>query len=226
MNVRFFFHRQALVAAVLCPLIFYSMNRIEFAQPSLFTPSDYQLTPEFFKFVSVGFWPAASDLLWLQTLQRIGGGNYSRENLSETLDFYRLSSSLDPNFYEAYDQAAVVFGFFYEAPDPAIEMLDRGIKVYESGQAPPKFWTHPYSLYLHRAYVNAFLKNNWVQAKADYLKAAATPGSPPYLQNMKIWLTREGSERKLALRVLTLLAQNAKDPVIKSKYLEKLKKYE
>ncbi|MBC7396131.1 MAG: hypothetical protein H7333_01705 [Bdellovibrionales bacterium] len=202
------------------------MANVEFRQPILFKATEYQLTPQFFKFISSGFWPATTDLLWMQTLQRVGAANYDPLTLPETLGFYRLVTTLDPNFYEIYDQGAVVFGFYYEAAYPAIELLDRGIDVYEHGNPPEKFWTHPYSLYLYRAYVNAFLRNNWAQAKRDYLKAAYTPHSPEYLQRMKIWLSQEGSEKKLAVRVLSLLIQNAKDPAIRAKYEEKLKKYE
>ncbi len=226
MNLRAFFSRQSFLVFLFCPILLFLMTNVEFSQPKLFKPAEYQLTPQFFKFISCGFWPAAADLLWMQTLQRVGEANYSPETLAETLGFYRLSTDLDPNFYEAYDQAAVLFSFFYEAPGAALEMIDRGIHVYESGNVPVKFWTHPYSLYLHRAYVNAFLKNDWSAAKEDYLKAAYTRGAPPYLQNMKLWLQKEGSEKKLAVKVLTLLIQNARDPVIKAKYEEKMKLYE
>ena len=226
MNKRTFFHQQTWIALILCPLFYFSMNTIEFNQPKVLKAAEYQLTPQFFRFISAGFWPATADLLWLQTLQLMGQGIYSKEVLSETLSFYRLSTDLDPNFYELYDQASVNFGFYFEAVEPALEIIDRGIKVYESGNYPPKFWTHPYSLYLYRAYVNAFLKNDWRAAKADYLKTAYSPGAPVYLQDMKVWLKEEGSERKLAVKVLKILIQSTQDPIVKAKYQEKIKQYE
>jgi len=202
------------------------MTAIQFNQPKLFKPAEYQLTPSFFKFISMGFWPAAADLLWIQTLQKIGAANYSPDTALEVLGFYRIATALDPNFYEIYDQAAVLFSFFYELPRPALEMIDRGISVYETKNPPAKFWTHPYSLYLYRAYVNAFLRNDWSAARDDYLKAAYTRGSPEYLQSMKVWLQQEGSEKRLAVRVLRLLIQNSNNPVVRQKYQEKLKQYE
>jgi hypothetical protein len=226
MYLRAFFTRQSFLAVFFCPILLLLMTNVELPQPKLLKPAEYQLTPQFFKFISCGFWPAAADLLWMQTLQKVADANYSSETLPEMLGFYRLSTDLDPKFYEAYDQAAVMFSFFYEAPAAALEMIDRGIKVYESGNAPPRFWTHPYSLYLDRAYVNAFLRNDWSAAKEDYLKAAYTVGAPPYLQEMKRWLQKEGSEKRLAVKVLTLLIQNSRDPVIKAKYEEKKKHYE
>lgn len=226
MNKRHFFHRQTYLAFLLCPLFYFVSTQIEMHQPKSFKAAQYQLTPEFFKFISAGFWPATADWLWLQTLQKIGQGNYSKDALIETQGFYRLSTALDPYFYVAYDQAAVVFSFYFESADPALEMIDRGIKVYEAGAYPKKFWTHPYSLYLYRAYVNAFLKNDWVQAKEDYLKTAYSPGAPEYLQNMKLWLKQEGSEKKLAVRVLKVLVNSTADPILKTRYQEKIKLYE
>jgi hypothetical protein len=226
MKVRAFFNRQCFFAVVLCPILIFLMTDVEFSQPKLFKPAEYQLTPQFFKFVSAGFWPAAADFLWVQTLQRAGSTNYAPETLPELLGFYRLSTSLDPNFYEAYDQAAVLMGFYYEAAYPALEIIDRGIHVYETGNPPQKFWTHPYSLYMYRAYVNAFLRNNWADAKQDYLKASYVKGAPVYLEDMRVWLKQEGSEKKLAKKVLKLLYNNAKDPLIRAKYQEKLKQYE
>jgi hypothetical protein len=221
MKLRVFLNWPILSALFFCPALLYSTTNIEFVQPRLFKSAEYQLTPEFFKFITFGFWPAAADLLWIQTLQKVGAANYAPDTLPEVLGFYQLSTSLDPNFYEAYDQSAVLFAFFYEAAFPALQMLDRGIQVYETGNPPKRFWTHPYSLYLYRAYVNAFLRNDWQSAKNDYLKASYVDGSPAYLQNMRIWLKEEGSEKKLAKRVLTLLIQNSRDPVIKAKYQEK-----
>jgi hypothetical protein len=226
MNVRVFLNLQCFFAVIICPLLWVLMTDVEFQQPKLFRPAEYQLTPQFFKFISSGFWPAAADMLWVQTLQRAGSSNYAPDTLPEVIGFYRLTTELDPNFYEAYDQAAVLLGFYYEAGYAAIEMLDRGIKVYRTGNPPRKFWTHPYSLFMYRAYVNAFLRNDWKAAKQDYLAAADTPGSPAYLEEMKSWLQKEGSEKKLAHKVLKLLMLNSKDPVLKAKYLEKMKHYE
>ena len=226
MNKRRFFHRQAFLALVFCPLIYLSISTVEFTQPKLFKAAEYQLTPQFFRFISAGFWPATADLLWLQILQKIGPGLNSQDAMKEVLGFYRLATSLDPYFYVLYDQAAVTFSFIYEAPYPAIEMIDRGIRIYEKGKYPKKFWTHPYSLFLYRAYVNAFIRNDWSAAKADYLKTADMPGAPPYLQLMKVWLKEEGSEKKLAVKVLKVLINSTNDPLVKSKYQEKIKLYE
>ena len=226
MNVRVFFNRQCFFAAILCPALLFFAASMSFPTRKIPKSPEYQLTPQFFKWVSCGFWPAAADFLWVQTLQTAGTSNYSNDTLPEVFDFYRLMTSLDPNFYEAYDQAAVILGFYYESAESAISILDRGVLVYRTGHPPEKFWTHPYSLYMYRAYVNAFLKNDWLAAKRDYLEAGSIKGAPVYLDTMKEWLQKEGSEKTLAVKVLSLLMKNATDPIIRARYQEKLKHYE
>lgn len=226
MNSRLFFHRH-LVGAVLFGVVFLSLNsKFQFAQPKEFNATHYQLSAPFFKFATAGFWPAAVDALWIQTIQKIGSANYHPSTIPAVKDFYRLATDLDPNFYELYEQAGVLFLFFYEAGGPAREVLEKGIEVYERGNVPAAFWTHPYTLYIFLANVYAFQLNDWPKAKETYLRAADVPGSPPYLQNMREWLSKEGSEKVLAKRVLQQLVQNTEDPLIRSKYEEKLKQYE
>ena len=87
MKTRAFLHRQTICAALLCPALLFLMTNVEFDQPKLFKPAEYQLTPQFFKFISFGFWPAAADLLWMRTLQNVSTNHYSPETMSETLGF-------------------------------------------------------------------------------------------------------------------------------------------
>ena len=226
MNSRVFFHRHLVGALVLGGIFLGFNSKIRFDQPKVFNATHYQLSPAFFKFVTAGFWPAAVDTLWIQTIQTIGTANYSLDTLPATVSFYDLATQLDPKFYELYEQAGVLFLFFYEAPAPALEILQKGIKAYESGEMPPKFWTHPYTLYLFLANVYAFQLNDWAKAKEIYLRASEVKGSPEYLQHMKVWLVKEGSEKILASRVLQMLIKNTDDVGIQNKYKEMLKRYE
>ncbi|MBS1959640.1 MAG: hypothetical protein JST80_09235 [Bdellovibrionales bacterium] len=178
------------------------------------------------KLISAGYWAAAVDYLWIQNLGMIGSGKYSNETLKLTHDDYRLALDLDPDFYELYEQAGVLFSFFHESPDDAIEFLAAGIRRYESGLAPPDFWTHPATLYIFLAYTYAFQKNDWTRARETYLRAAGVQNSPLYLSKMKEWLKEKSSERILAIRVLKILIANTKDDFIRKKYEEKLKQYE
>jgi hypothetical protein len=226
MNWRTFFHPHAGIALIVCFSLVSVMRTVEFKADRVVTDTGYELTPPFFRFVTAGFWPAAVDYLWIETLQGIGQGDFPKATLARLVTFYRLVQNLDPDFFESYEHGAISFAMYFEAPEAALEVLDRGILAYESGRVPQKFWTRPYSLYLLRAYTNSFVKGDFKAAKIDYLRASEVPGSPLYLQNMKKWLKEEGAERVLAVRVLKQMILHADDPELKSKYEQKLRVYE
>lgn len=218
--------RRWLATLGVCGALYGLAINMEFPTVRLQKSSEYHLTPQFFKFISVGFWPAAHDYLWIRTLQLIGSEERHGDVLKEALGFYRLSTALDPYFYEIYDQAAVNFACIFDAPFSALEFIDKGIRVYEVANPPQRFWSHPYSLYIYRAYVNAFMRNDWANARNDYLRAAYAPGAPAYLKQMKKWLQDGDGDRKLAVRVLRWMIKITEPGPARKKYEEKLRQYE
>jgi hypothetical protein len=226
MKMRSLFHRCSALALFFPCLFLFLMSPIEFRNPEVRTDTAYELTPPFFKLVTFGFWPAAVDALWIRTLQGIGDRGLSKATAPELSRFYRLAQNLDPFFFETYQQGAIAFSMLTEEPDFALEVLNRGIKVYETGGYPKHIWDRPFILYLYRSYVNGFLKNDFYAAKEDYLAAEAAPGAPAYLHDMKKWLKNEGSERILAGKILRSMIKSSADPLIRKKLQEKLKTYE
>lgn len=188
----------------------------------------YEVTPRFFKFASFGFWTAAVDALWIQTLQEmaLNPGEISMGRVRKLVSLARLEQDLDPGFYESYAHNAVVLGMDLQAGEEAIEILDRGIRVHESGVYPKGFWDHALFLHLLRGYIHAFVLGDFGSARMDYLRASEMPGAPLYLQGMKSWLKEEGSDRKLAVRVLKVMILNTSDVDLKKRYEAKLKAYE
>ena len=134
--------------------------------------------------------------------------------------FYEIATDLDPRFYELYEQAGILFSFYFKSPDESIHFLEKGINHVSSD------WSHPYSLHLLVAYLYSYEKNDWIKAKEYYLKASEFKGAPAYLKNMRVWLSEKDSEKKLAKRVLTILTQQTLDEKLKSEYQERLKKYD
>ncbi len=226
MNSRFFFSSQTLLAVILCPFLLIAGERIQFNQQKMFNATQYQFTSQFFKFITIGFWPAAVDGLWISTIQNASTTSKSTELIEETSHFYELATDLDPNFYELYDQAGILYSVLFEEPDAAIHFLKKGIQTYLEKKPPAKFWTHPYTLFIYLAYVQAYQKNDWSEAKKSFLAASMVPGAPQYLMQMREWLNKENSEKILAQRILKILIQNAQDEKVKQKYEEKLKQYE
>jgi hypothetical protein len=186
----------------------------------------YELTPPFFRFVTAGHWTAAVDYFWIRTLQFAGGIQKKSPQAMELARFYRLAQKLDPDFFETYLQGGLIFGALLDEPELALEVLDRGIRVYESGRYPKAFWPYPFQLYIYRAFVNAFLREDFQEARQDFLNAAKVPGAPAYLSQGWAKISSPDADRMIALHVLRQMIQNEKDPELRKKYEEKLKTYE
>jgi len=191
-----------------------------------FIATQYQFTPQFFKLITFGFWPAAVEGLWIQTMQFIGTGKYPPSAVPAVRQFYDLATDLDPNFYELYDQSAILFSILFESADDAEHFLNKGIAVYKSGTAPAAFWTHPVTLYIYLGYVQAFQQHDWAKAKQTYLEASMLPNPLPWLVDMRHWLQEKNSEKRLARNVITIMINGTKDEEVKKILREKLKKYE
>jgi hypothetical protein len=226
MKLRTLFQSQALLAAFFsCSFVFVT-STIEFQCPKVKSDTAYELAPPFFKLITFGFWPAAVDALWIKTLQFVGDRALTVDDAPAVIQLYRLAQSLDPFFFETYEEGSIAFAVLLDEPDLSIELLDRGIQVFESGNAPPKVWKRAYVLYLYRAYVHGFLKNDFVATKKDFLAAEGAPGAPAYLHGMKVWLQKEGSEKRLGKQILQAMIRTTEDPLVKERLQEKLKSYE
>jgi hypothetical protein len=230
MKWRLLFHHHAFLSFVFLLGFASMLNGFRFESLRVRDDTGPELGPPVYRLVTAGFWPAAVDFLWIRSLQEIGGEkepapgaspDAARERL---IHLYREIHSMDPNFYETYEQGAVYFALIRNDPAPALEILDRGIAAHRSGLAPRAFWTHPVSLYLLRGYVNAFLREDFEAAKQDYLNASRVPDAPEYLRSMRDWLLEEGGARKLARKVLKILSDQSEDPVLKQKYREALER--
>ncbi len=232
MKWRHLFHHHAFLSlAFLCGFISI-LNGFRFESLRVREDTGLELGPPVYRLLTAGFWPAAVDFLWIRSLQEIGdhheaaSGPASDAARERLIRLYREVQAMDPYFYETYEQGAVFFALVRNDPGPALEILDRGIAVHRSGQAPKVFWTHPWSLHLLRGYGNAFQRGDFEAAKQDYLNAARVPGAPEYLSAMQKWLSKKEGARLLASKVLKILADQTPDPVLKQKYQEAQKKYE
>jgi len=218
-----------MIAVILCPILFFAQSQIHIRE---FSPTQMEAksyNAAFFKFVTIGYWPAAVDWMWIQTIQVAGDKNYPQKLVPSVRFFYEIATDLDPKFYDLYEQSGVLFSFFFKDPADAAHLLEKGIhsfNAFPKTSEKVKGWSHPFTLHLLLAYVYSFQMHDWAKAKECFLSAAEVPGAPKYLQNMKFWLEEKGSERILARRVLNALIQNSTDPVLKSQYEEKLKAYD
>lgn len=228
--LKFFLQCHTFVACVFCFLAL-GLNKLSLNSTTVFDKrsefnAPYQVSGSFVRLISAGYWFASSDWFWIQSLSVISTSQYSDLRAQLLRGYYNIILDLDRDFYEVYEQAGIAFSVLFEKPDYAIEFLERGAKRYREGSAPQAFWTHPYSLYIHLAYVYGFEINDWAKSKEAYLNASKIKGAPIYLTDMSAWLKEEGSERVLAVKILKVLIRNASDELVRKRYIEKLKEYE
>jgi hypothetical protein len=226
MTLRPFFNLQAFFALSFSAVFFFLTGNVEFQKSKARGDTGYELTPPFYKALSAGFWPVVADALWIRTLQEIGEQSHSRQSTEESARDYRILQNLDPLFFSSYEQASIHFSVVVNEPDLAIESLNRGIEVYETGRVPQGLWSSAFLLYIYRAYVKGVIQLDFKGARLDFLKASEIEGAPRYLSKMKIWLKEEGSDRRLARNILKQLISSTRNSDAKAKYLEQLKAYE
>ncbi len=221
-----------LIAAQRFSLKLIQENRLPLSNEIL-TPKrfDMDFKPEFFTWITAGYWPAASDWLWVQGLYRIGGGKELSEYESDQLEiFMRLAVTLDPHYLNWYLDPGVHFSFAGNRPDVATEFLEKGFQNFQN-QILPELksnqlehydygdWARMPVLAIQRAYTYGFVKRDWKKARDAFIEAEKIPNRPTYLSNFSKWLEEEGSEKRLGVKILNTLLRITKEP-------EKIKMYQ
>src|SRR5260370_25317012 len=140
----------------------------------------------------------ASDWYWMRSLQYVGRkmvayedthtGNLDLNSLS-FLDLrllpslLRMTTTLDPQFLEAYYYGALILPSLN--PDEAISLLNQGIA------ANPHVWR----LYQHLGYIY-WQRGDYNKASAVYPAGAKIPGVPPLVMAVRARLDAEGGGRQ------------------------------
>lgn len=226
MSWRHIFHFPAFFSSIFGSIFIFSISDIEFRNQKMRNDTGYELTSPLLKWMSGGFWVASCDALWLQVVQELGENQLNKEGAERVKRDYRLMQELDPFFFDTYEQAGLAMDLLFRDADAALEILDRGIRVFENQNPPKAFWNRVYALYLQRALVAAHRKLDFASARRDYLKASEAPGAPAYLSQMRIWLQKPGSEKTLAKKMLPILISNTSDPTLREFYKKQLERTE
>lgn len=165
------------------------------------------------KRVSLGFNGLIADWYWMRSLQYVGRkimavpdnvpiddlGALNLKLLAPLLD---ISTTLDPQFMEAYEYAAVVL--------PAVN-VDEAIRITRKGiAANPNDWR----LYHHLGYIY-WQRRDFKTAAKVYGAGAATPDAPHWMQAMKARMTAEGGSRATAREIYGRMYEEAEDSQVK-----------
>lgn len=163
--------------------------------------------------LSLGFNGLAADWYWMRSLQYVGrkilavDENTAIDDLSE-LDLKLLapllenSTTLDPEFLDPYEYAAVVL--------PAIDVKE-AIRITRRGiDANPTAWR----LYQHLGYIY-WQQGDYATAGKIYGRGAELPGAPVWLEAMKARMAAEGGSRDTAREIYTRMFEQSADDKVK-----------
>jgi tetratricopeptide (TPR) repeat protein len=173
--------------------------------------------------MSLGFNGLAADWYWMRSLQYVGKkmNNYqgnirlddlSNLNLKLLAPLLDTATTLDPEFIEPYEYAAVVL--------PAID-VQQAIRLTEKGiNANPNAWR----LYHQLGYIY-WRQGQYQLASETYARGAQIPGAPAWMEAMTAKIQSEGGSRSTAREIYTRMYEQSTDNQVRemaSKHLMRL----
>jgi tetratricopeptide (TPR) repeat protein len=163
--------------------------------------------------MSLGFNGLVADWYWMRSLQYVGKkiGNHqgdirlddlSNLNLKLLVPLLETAMTLDPQFIQPYEYAAVVL--------PSID-VQQAIRLTEKGiNANPNAWR----LYHHLGYIY-WRQGQYQVASETYGRGSQIPGAPAWMEAMKAKLLSEGGSRSTAREIYTRMYEQSDDEQVK-----------
>ncbi len=163
--------------------------------------------------LSLGFNSIAADWYWMRSLQYVGNkilsapegvqlddlGQLNMKLLAPLLD---TATTLDPEFLEPYEYAAIVL--------PAID-VGEAIRITQKGiAANPTAWR----LYQQLGYIY-WQQGKFQEASEAYGRGARIPGAPPWMEAMKARMAAEGGSRTTAREIYARMYEQSGDAQVK-----------
>lgn len=165
------------------------------------------------KRLSLGFNGLAADWYWMRSLQYVGGkilkvpghmqlDHLGKLNLKLLAPLLDAATTLDPQFMEPYQYAAVVL------PDidvqEAIRIIQKGIA------ANPSEWR----LYHHLGFIY-WRQQDFKKAGEAYEQGSKLAGAPLWMKAMRARMASEGGSRNTAREIYGRLYEEASDSQVK-----------
>jgi tetratricopeptide (TPR) repeat protein len=163
--------------------------------------------------ISLGFNGLAADWYWMRSLQYVGRkvvntpgdlqlDDLAQLNLKLLAPLLDTATTLDPEFMEPYEYAAVVL--------PGVNVED-AIRIARKGIAVnPSAWR----LYQHLGYIY-WQQKDFKAASEVYGQGAALPGAPHWMEAMKAKMLGEGGSRETARAIYLRMYQESGDDQVK-----------
>jgi tetratricopeptide (TPR) repeat protein len=162
--------------------------------------------------ISLGFNGLAADWYWMRSLQYVGRkimnvddvpiDNLGQLNLKLLAPLLDTATTLDPEFLDPYEYAAVVL--------PAID-VNEAIRITKKGiDANPNAWR----LYHHLGYIY-WQQRDYQAASEMYGRGAQIDGAPPWMEAMKAKMTADGGSRSTAREIYTRMYEQSADEKVR-----------
>ena len=170
--------------------------------------------------ISLGFNGLAADWYWMRSLQYVGKkmlsfeGNISLDDLSQLnmkllTPLLDTATTLDPEFIEPYEYAAIVL--------PSVD-VQQAIRLTEKGiNANPNAWR----LYHQLGYIY-WRQGDYQKAGEIYGRGAQIPGAPAWMEAMKAKMIGEGGSRSTAREIYTRMYEQSTDEQVREVALKHL----
>ncbi|MGH9905359.1 MAG: tetratricopeptide repeat protein [Pyrinomonadaceae bacterium] len=171
------------------------------------------LTGKTMKRASFAFNGLMADWYWMRSLQYVGRKLLERPESVQLEDLGQLNlrllaplldtaTTLDPEFIEPYEYAAIVL--------PAID-VPAAIQITKKGiAANPTAWR----LYQHLGYLY-WQQRDFKTAGEVYDQGAKLPGAPVWMEAMKARMATEGGSRNTAREIYLRMHEQSDDKVVK-----------
>jgi hypothetical protein len=165
------------------------------------------------KRLSLGFNGIVADWYWMRSLQYVGRKILNRPanvqmdslgqlNLKLLAPLLDAATTLDPEFMEPYEYAAVVL--------PDID-LQEAIRITKKGIAVnPGAWR----LYQHLGYIY-WTQHNFAAASETYDQGSKCPGAPHWMIELKAQMAANGGSLDTAREIYQRMYDDAGDPSVK-----------
>ena len=165
------------------------------------------------KRISLGFNGLAADWYWMRSLQYVGKkilnqpgdvalDDLSKLNLKLLAPLLDTATTLDPEFLDPYEYAAIVL--------PAVDVQE-AIRITQKGIAVnPNAWR----LYQHLGYIY-WQQGDYKASSEIYGRGAQIPGAPTWMVAMKAKMIAEGGSRNTAREIYTRMFEESADDQVK-----------
>ena len=163
--------------------------------------------------ISLGFNGLVADWYWMRSLQYVGKKMFSYEgnlnlddlsplNLKVLAPLLDTATTLDPEFIEPYEYAAIVL--------PSVD-VQQAIRLTQKGiAANPNAWR----LYHQLGYIY-WRQGQYQMAGETYDRGAKIPGAPAWMEAMKAKMATEGGSRSTAREIYTRMYEQSTEYEVK-----------